>query len=253
MRWGIIIWLLFGLIAHASLYANESEHFVRSFVLAEERLVKLISLYEKTTGQDIEADLEYSYLINYNSRGPLTKARFVQTLEALIEIQGLLLVREEGKIVIRRESKGQFFTGPVSGLETRLSGALGAIREAEKDEIISVIVLKEESVFQLVDLVSNLLGAPIMRGPGLQAEAKVNWEASNITIEDAVIAMDALLVEQGVFLVEEDGLLKALVREPVNREIPSVEGVGLKHRGQLVPMVRPKREVINRRVIIPED
>jgi hypothetical protein len=131
MRYSIIIWLLSAFAGHASLNANDSEHFAHSLILSEESLVGLIVLYEKTTSQDVEADLEYSYLINYNSRGTLTKAQFVQTLEALIEIQGLLLVREEDKTISEISGLGRC-AAEISPLASADQNGAGARDESEE-------------------------------------------------------------------------------------------------------------------------
>lgn len=236
----VIYSAVFALTGIVSLLKADS---VESLVFVDCTLADAIDVYEELTGADVVAELKYSYPVNFKSFRELSKEETIKVIEALFELQGLQL-KASGEVQrsLVRVSSGQFYPGPDVGIQVRLAKTLEGLNSDQK---ISHIHLKNENSTSIINLLEMIVGKPILLGPGAHGRGRFNWEASEISVEDTLIALDEQCVQQGLYLVDEGGFIKALVRRPVKRKIPTVEGVGLGYSERSLPIAEPKIIPVN--------
>lgn len=223
--------LILVLISSVSLFAKDSE-----LRFIDGRFIDLIATYEQATEKDLVADLEYSYPVNFSSHEKLSEQRVVEVLEVLMTIQGVELLEREGKVHVVRQNEGEFLSGHIDDVQTRLSDTL---RSLPDDYIIGHIEIKNESLVQALNLFGRIADKPLIRGPGAATGGHVNLKLSNVSARDALLAFDEIFLRHGIVVSDYgEGLMKVLIRKPRELHKIQLSGMGVFERRSAVPVVR---------------
>jgi len=93
----------------------------------------------------------------------------------------------------------------------------------EPEEMVEMLLLRDESALQVLDLLEQLTGKIILRRQDL-SPAKINFNSNGpLTQAEAVLALESLLTLNGIMLTDMGGrFMKAVPATDVNRHAPEM-------------------------------
>ena len=207
----ILIYFVTALIGSGTAFALGNPKAKFPVDLRDESLEDIVMIYRIMTGWAVVSEVESSFKVNLKSAKEVNQAEYFQLLEDYFRVNGIVVVREDNRTVrLVRVSEGEFFSDDDDSTNTRLQKTLDALKS--KNATVARMTFDDVSPLGVLDLVQSLTGKTVLRGPGLPLGAKINYDSAEaLSINDAVLALDSLLQENGIILVDSgDDTISAL-------------------------------------------
>ncbi len=176
------------------------------FQLKDESVESTLELLEQLTNRSVlrPQNLPEAKL-NFNSRGPIPKTDAVAALKSLLSLNGINIAES-----------GRFLQASASESEPAVS-----VPPPQPEEIVGQINLKDETALQVIDLIEQMTGKPVLRMQSIPA-VKLNFDSQGpMTKKEALIALESLLSINGIALTElGDKFLKAVPIANTPQQVP---------------------------------